>query len=59
MTHSNRPRIFTIRTWAWWRLPRSEERVVKEGVRWAVRAFAREIKEEVRDDVAYMDWVVM
>ncbi len=32
---------------------------MKEGVRWAVRAFAREIKEEVRDDVAYMDWVVM
>ena len=59
MTHTYQPRIFTIRTWAWWRLPRSEEEDVKEGIRWAVRAFAREIRDEVRGNIRHIDWVVM
>lgn len=32
---------------------------MKEGIRWAVKAFAREIREEVPGDVRHMDWVVM
>jgi hypothetical protein len=59
MTHTYQPRIFTIRTWAWWRLPRSEEEDVREGIRWAVRAFVREIRDEVRGNVRHIDWVVM
>ena len=32
---------------------------MKAGIRWAVRAFAREIRAHVRGDVRRIDWVVM
>ena len=32
---------------------------MKEGIRWAVRAFAREIRDKVRGNVRHIDWVVM
>ena len=53
------PRVFTIRTTAPWRLRRSEEREVKEAIRWAVRALAEEIREAFRGNTGDVDWVVM
>ena len=43
MTHTYGCQIFTIRTLAWWCLLRSEEEAVRGRIRWAVRAFGREI----------------
>jgi hypothetical protein len=53
------PRVFTIRTTAPWRLRRSEERDVKEAIRWAVGAFAEEIREAFGGNTRDVDWVVM
>jgi hypothetical protein len=58
MTRTYQPPILAIWTWAWWRLPHSEEEVVKAAIRWAVRAFVREIREVV-GNVRLVDWVVM
>ena len=59
MSNTTRPRVFAIRTSARWYLLRVEEEEVKYAIRWAVKAFAWEIREAFRCDERDIDWVVM